>query len=188
MKLQLHISPPPNQKKKKPLPNTLASRDYNAQLHPKPQNSFHFMLPPPSPHPPWNTQSFVPNPSLMKKKTNKNKQNKQQLEEKQTNKQTNNNNNNNKNNKKTNLQLWRQNLWLWTVALHMCYRRLTLSLTTVDSWLTGVICEVVTPQRPNQDWQAPLQCFSWKLRSVRGFNSWRSAEQTQSPYLDWGNM
>ena len=32
-------------------------------------------------------------------------------------------------------QLWCQNLWLWTVALHMCYRRLTLSLTTVNTWI-----------------------------------------------------
>ena len=26
-------------------------------------------------------------------------------------------------------------MWLWTVALHMCYRCLTLSLTTVKSWM-----------------------------------------------------
>ena len=42
------------------------------------------------------------------------------------------------------------------VALHMCYRALTLSLTTVDSWMTGVICEVVTPQRQNQGRFSPL--------------------------------
>ena len=50
------------------------------------------------------------------------------------------------------------------------------------------MCDVVTPRRPNQDLQVPLQCFSWKLGSCRGLHSWRLSEQTQSPYLDWGNM
>ena len=70
----------------------------------------------------------------------------------------------------------------------MWYRCITFSLTTVDSWLTEVICEVINPQTPDQDWQAPLQCFPWKLGSCRVVNSWRLSEQTQSPYLDLGNM
>ena len=56
------------------------------------------------------------------------------------------------------------------------------------SWLTGVICEVINPQRPDQDWQAPLQCFSWKLGPCRGVDSWRLNEQTESLYIDWGNI
>ena len=74
-------------------------------------------------------------------------------------------------------------LWLYT-----CYRCLTLSLTTVNSWLAGVISEIVTLQRLKQDWQAPLQCFSSKLESGKVVNFWRLSEETQSPYLDWGNM
>ena len=89
------------------------------------------MLPPPSCHPQISRE-------IKKIKTNKlTKTNKQT---KKTDKQTN----------KKSHQLWRQNLWLWAVALHICYRCLTLSLTTVDSWLAGVICEIVNPQRPDQ--------------------------------------
>ena len=148
------------------------------------------MLPPPSPISQKTKKSYNNNNNKKTSKTkqidkNKSKQNNKNEQINKTNKQR---KKQTKKPKKTSHQLWCQNLWLWTVALHMCYRRLTLSLTTVDSWLTGVICEVVNPQRPDQDWQAPLQCFSWKLGSCRGVNSWRLSEQTQSHYLDWGNM
>ena len=57
---------------------------------------------------------------------------------------------------------WNSGLY---VALHMRYRHLTLSLTTVDSWSTGVICEVVNPQRPDQDWLYWVHMFNgmWKV-------------------------
>ena len=44
----------------------------------------------------------------------------------------------------------------------MCYRHQTLSFTTVKSWMTGVICEVVPPHRQEKTMlgQATLQCFS----------------------------
>ena len=135
------------------------------------------MLPPLSPHP-LNKTKKKTNNTCKKKKNNKQTKNRTRI----------------KTNKqiimmiKSSHQLSRQNLWLWTVALNMCYKCLTISLTTADSWLIGLIYEVVTPQRPNQDWQVRLQSFSWKLGSCRGVNSWRLSEQSQSPYLDWGNM
>ena len=57
-------------------------------------------------------------------------------------------------------------LWLWTVALHMCYWRRTLSLTTVDSWKTVVICEVVTPPRQDHVWSSPLAILLLQLRAT----------------------
>ena len=144
------------------------------------------MLPPSYTHTPKNktgkkNQQKQPKQKATKTRGNKITKTKKRTKQiKQINKQT--------NKQKTSHQLWCQNLWLRTVALDICHRHLTLSLTTVDSSLTGVICEIVNPQRPDQDWQAPLQCFLWKLGSCRGVNSWRSREHTQSPYLDWGNM
>ena len=41
----------------------------------------------------------------------------------------------NKGKKLASYQLWCQNLWLWTKALHTSYRHLTLSLTTANSWI-----------------------------------------------------
>ena len=139
------------------------------------------MLPPSYTHTPKNKRKKTTGTTkTTKTKSNINKR-------KQNNKNEQNNKTNQTNKQKTSHQLWCQKLWLRTVALHICHRHLTLSLTTVDSSLTGVICEIVNSQRPDQDWQAPLQCFLWKLGSCRGVNSWRSSEHTQSPYLDWGN-
>ena len=45
----------------------------------------------------------------------------------------------------------------------MCYWRRTLSLSTVDCWKTGVICEVVTLQRQDHLWSSPLAMFLLKL-------------------------
>ena len=57
-----------------------------------------------------------------KKVTRMNKQKNPKQTDTQTKKQT-----------KTSHQRWCQNLQLWTVAVHMCYMRLTLSLTTVGN-------------------------------------------------------
>ena len=40
----------------------------------------------------------------------------------------------------------------------------------VEYLLTGVICEVVTPQRQNQGWSTPMQSFSWQLWYTRVAN------------------
>ena len=48
----------------------------------------------------------------------------------------------------------------------MCYLLQTLSLTTVDSWKTGVICEVVTPQRQDHVWSSPLAILLLQLRTA----------------------
>ena len=83
--------------------------------------------------------------------------------------------------KKSNYQLWHQNLWLWTVALHLCYQCQTLILTTVDSWKTGVVCEIITCQRQDHVWSTTLQCFSCNL-GLQDCLTWKLSEQTQYPY------
>ena len=143
--------------KAKDFPITLANRDYNALFPLETPVSFLQILPHPSPYPQRSRKKI--------KTKNKRKQNnKNEKKKRQTNKQT-----------KRSPQLR-----LLTVDLHMCYRHPTLSITTVDSWLSGVICEVAILKDP-------LQCFSWKLGSCRDKNSGSLSKQTQSRYLDWGN-
>ena len=47
----------------------------------------------------------------------------------------------------------------------MCHRRQTLSLTTVHSWKTGAICEVVSPQRQDNVGSSPLTLLLLNLRT-----------------------
>ena len=132
------------------------------------------MLPPPSPHTQKTNKGNNNNNKTSKTKQNDNSKSKQnkinKWIKKQTNKQTENKSS--------------------TVVPKLV--TLDCSLTHVlqtpntqpyhsDSWLTGVICEVVKPQRPDQDWEAPLQCFSWKLGSCRGVNSWRWVSKFNLP-------
>ena len=68
----------------------------------------------------------------------------------------------------------------------MCYRHLTLTFTTVDIWLG--LSKIVTPQKPNQDWQVSFPMLLMKTGVLQGCKFLKIDEQTQSPYLDWGNM
>ena len=72
-------------------------------------------------------------------------------------------------------------MWLWTVALHRCYRRLTLSFTTVKSWMGSSLLISKTMLD-----RAPLQCFSeTKNYRVARPESWVS---NSIPIQDWGYM
>ena len=48
----------------------------------------------------------------------------------------------------------------------MYYWCRTLNLITVDSWKTGVICEVVIPQRQDHVWSSPLAILLLQLRTA----------------------
>ena len=69
----------------------------------------------------------------------------------------------------------------------MCYRRRTLSLTTVDSWKTGVICEVVTPQRQDHVWSSPLAILLLQLRTA-GLLSLKIEWANSISVQNWGYM
>ena len=105
---------------------TLCSSDYNAHL---PLKTLVFF--------PINASTPIPSSTKKSKKNNNNNNNKKQAKQIGKNKSKQNNKNEQTNEQsskqKTSHQLWRQNLSLWTVALHMCDRRLTLSLTTINS-------------------------------------------------------
>ena len=110
------------------------------------------------------------------------------------NKQTKNSNTNTKKRnktKQTNKHRCKQkNIQLLTVAPELatldcliCYRQLTLSLTTVNRW-AGVMCEVVTPHRPQRqvhDPSSPLALLLWNL-GLQACNAWKLSEQTQFSY------
>ena len=68
----------------------------------------------------------------------------------------------------------------------MCYRRLTLTFTTVDIWLE--LSKIVTPQKPNKDWQVSFPMLVMKTEVLQECKFLKIDEQTQSPYLDWANM
>ena len=84
---------------------------------------------------------------------------------------------------------WKDNLWLWTVALHMYYGRRTLSLTAVDSWKVGVICEIVTPQRQDHIWSSPLAILLLQLRTAGLLSlkiEWANSISVQNWSYMWG--
>ena len=114
------------------------------------------MLPPPSSH-----------PQNSREKKNKNKQsNKNEETNKNTNKQK------NKNKSST------VALKLVTLDCSLAHVLQAPNTQPYHSWYLIGWCYMWghQSQRPDQDWQAPLQCFSWKLASCRDVNSWRSSK------------
>ena len=67
----------------------------------------------------------------------------------------------------------------------MCRQCQTLGLTTVDSWKTRVICEVVTPQRQDHVWSSPLAIFLLQLRTA-GLLSQKIEWPNSISILNWG--
>ena len=62
--------------------------------------------------------------------------------------------------KKSHTDNWHQNLWLCTVALHMCYWCWTLSFTTNDGWETGLHVRLSLLKGKTTFGLAPLQSSS----------------------------
>ena len=69
----------------------------------------------------------------------------------------------------------------------MSYWHQTLSFTTVDSWKTGVICEVITPQRQDLVWPSPLAMLLLLLRTA-GFSSLKIESGISISVQNWGYM
>ena len=76
-------------------------------------------------------------------------------------------------------------MWLWTVALHVCYRCLTLSLTTVKSWMDWGYMWGCHSAQTRPCLVKPPYIASPKLRTA-GLSCLKIEWTNLIPVQDWG--